>query len=486
MSEVIMANNDIIEKFKEIYKLSSDLYKKISLYFSQNGFRFNIIQKDSTLSPVISLTHKYGKTVSLSIESTAIGLHTFLSYAMNGEIKSTSNISLSLSHILKIPTNSESLPNPLRNQLDTLKRIVLKSTFLNEEIKQFTTLENILNDDIPSADNDNLVKPLESTIEELELQQETYKSEIINHIEDLHSKRNEVKSKIKETINEIDLQYNLATEKTESLIEEKEEYLAGQVLRSYNETKILIKEKDEELSNKINELGNTLSSHHQKEIDKANQYLEEKKEEINKLVGIASETTLSGSYEKHAAIEAETADKLRKYSIWLMLVVFALAAMMFIQLSTGTEFSINDMFSRLGLFFVLSIPAVYLTRESEKHRQQELNFKKLSLDLKTINPFLSQIPVEQQIKIKTDIANRVFFAEHSASSSNKESYPFDLQNLAELVASKLPSYSAENKQAEKPAAPEIPVPQATAEAQPAVTAPDAPAAAEKTKETVGV
>lgn len=160
--------------------------------------------------------------------------------------------------------------------------------------------------------------------------------------------------------------------------------------------------------------------------------IEEKKQEIDNILGHAAGRTIAGDYEKSAQSEKKSADWLRRGSLGVMFII-ACVLCYSIWESTHTEFQWQNSLFRIALAFLLSAPAAYLARESTKHRIQQYQHLQTSLDLKAINPYIATLPDETQHKIKAEIATRIFSAKDFSSIST-ESYPINAQELLmELV-----------------------------------------------------
>jgi len=88
----------------------------------------------------------------------------------------------------------------------------------------------------------------------------------------------------------------------------------------------------------------------------------------------------------------------------------------------------------------LSIPAAYLAKESAKHRNQEHFNRRISLDLRAMDPYISSLPNEEQNKIKSEMASKIFGSPGVGGLSNDD-YPLNLQEIFKLLIEKLPSRS---------------------------------------------
>ena len=166
-----------------------------------------------------------------------------------------------------------------------------------------------------------------------------------------------------------------------------------------------------------------------------------KKEEINQLLGHASKKILAGGFEENAAREKKTADWLRYTSIALMLLIVLLAGYSFVALTYTSDFNWGNFASRMFLSIVLSIPAVYLARESSKHRAQQYLHQQTALDLKVIDPYIATLPIENQHAMKATIADRLFAARDTNAAAPDSGLV--THDMAKLLLEKLDHITAQ-------------------------------------------
>jgi len=135
--------------------------------------------------------------------------------------------------------------------------------------------------------------------------------------------------------------------------------------------------------------------------------IEARKVEADELLGHIASKAVAGDYVSSAAIEANAANDLRKWSVGVMMVVVVIVGTTFIQSATGNiEWQL--VLSRLAMAFILTVPAGYLARESAKHRQQQYRYQQTSLELRAITPYLASLPPDQQHNLKVEIARQIF------------------------------------------------------------------------------
>lgn len=197
------------------------------------------------------------------------------------------------------------------------------------------------------------------------------------------------------------------------------------------------KSKEAALVKKINELSDIVSNLEEKAkskmeiIDefysKTKADLDTKLIGINEQLGTLTAATMAKDYAEFADIEKAIADEYRKYSLWAMFGVAAVVAFTIWQSAKG-EFTITESLIRLSFILIISAPAIYLSRESAKHRNQENQHRQTNLDLRAITPYIASLSKTEQSQLKTQIALRLFGARNN-STSHKEEIPINVNDL---------------------------------------------------------
>ena len=160
-----------------------------------------------------------------------------------------------------------------------------------------------------------------------------------------------------------------------------------------------------------------------------------KQSEVNELVGLISGTAVSGSYAKSAETEKQWADSTRNGSVFLMLTAVLIIGYSLLETATP-HFEWQVGLFRLLFSLALSVPAVYLARESTKHRGQQYSYLRMSLDLQSITPYLASLPEAEQHRLKAEMASRLFGGK-DIDVQQIESYPLNVQELVIALASKI-------------------------------------------------
>lgn len=131
-----------------------------------------------------------------------------------------------------------------------------------------------------------------------------------------------------------------------------------------------------------------------------------------KVFGVVVNTLQAGAYSSYANEEKKTANFFRWSAIALMLLgVAVLVAPEIAKFLKDAEKYVLDWHTTLGRIpfsIILFVPAFYLARESNKHRNTEVLNRRRELILSTIDPYLALLDGERAQQIKLDIAKGIF------------------------------------------------------------------------------
>lgn len=135
-------------------------------------------------------------------------------------------------------------------------------------------------------------------------------------------------------------------------------------------------------------------------------------EDAAKVFGVVVNTLQAGAYSSYANEEKRTANYLRWSAITLMIlgvaVMVAPEIMKFIKEAEKYALDWHNTLGRIPFSIILFVPAFYLARESNKHRNTEVMNRRRELILSTIDPYLALLPDDKAQQIKLDIAKGIF------------------------------------------------------------------------------
>ena len=104
--------------------------------------------------------------------------------------------------------------------------------------------------------------------------------------------------------------------------------------------------------------------------------------------------------------------------------------------SLAQEFDWKASVFRMILAVLLSVPSAYLARESAKHRELHNKHLQTSLELRAINPYLASLPVDEQHRIKAEVAGRIFGSKE-LDIRGVDSYPLNMQEIIMEIIKKI-------------------------------------------------
>lgn len=138
---------------------------------------------------------------------------------------------------------------------------------------------------------------------------------------------------------------------------------------------------------------------------------------IKSQIGTITASTMAKDYAVFSTMEKNSADEYRKYSLYVMFLIAGIVAATLWESSKG-DLTITQSLIRLTLILLISAPAIYLSKESAKHREQEKEHRQTHLDLMAITPYIASLSPTEQSQLKTQIAMRLFGARNTASNQN--------------------------------------------------------------------
>lgn len=190
-------------------------------------------------------------------------------------------------------------------------------------------------------------------------------------------------------------------------------------------------------------------------LSDSEQYCKSKREEVElehqslkDLVSSTSQAIIGKDFRESAINERKQADTFRFLSISLMMIVVFIAAISFYD-SLQSAFEWQTILLRMVLIIFISVPAGYLARESNKHREQQYNYHQTALDLQAIDPYLSSLPKEDQNNFKLKLADRIF-SQKDFSQVRDDSYAINTNELLIKLMEKIDTKQAETIIKNKP------------------------------------
>lgn len=131
-------------------------------------------------------------------------------------------------------------------------------------------------------------------------------------------------------------------------------------------------------------------------------------EKVKKYFRIMTNVGTSGQFSKYASRESRFS--LVYNSIGILFMAVAIYLSYSILVINGYENDIAKTLSRVITISLFFVPATYSVKEGAKHRKKELYFRKMELELATIDTFIENLSPENREDLKKEITRKLFGA----------------------------------------------------------------------------
>ncbi len=135
-------------------------------------------------------------------------------------------------------------------------------------------------------------------------------------------------------------------------------------------------------------------------------------DDAEKVLGTVIDTAQAGAYAKYANEEKNSANSYRRAAIGSMvlaaLVLFVPEFVHWIEQGSAYVVDWKQALYRVPFSLILFAPALYLAKESSRHRTNEVINRRRQHILTTIGPYLALLPEEKADAIKADVAKSIF------------------------------------------------------------------------------
>ncbi|NKC21578.1 hypothetical protein CWC29_022640 [Pseudoalteromonas sp. S4498] len=199
-------------------------------------------------------------------------------------------------------------------------------------------------------------------------------------------------------------------------------------------------EEVKELNNKISSISSSIEDiDEEKEralkdikdsVANATKNLKDKEVEVNRFLESISQKLTATEFANSSEREKRAADRTRNLALVCMFLV--IATILFVLYESFSDTSWHSTTLKAILIFSLSVPAVYLSRESSRHRIKQYEDGLTAFQLSALPSYVANLPPETQTEIKKEVANKIFKPNNIEISS--ESHPINVHEiLLELV-----------------------------------------------------
>lgn len=170
----------------------------------------------------------------------------------------------------------------------------------------------------------------------------------------------------------------------------------------------------------------------------ATQAIDQLQLQAGKVLGSVVDTSQAGAYATYATEEKKSANQYRRFAILLMalaaIVLFVPEIIQAVHSDLPYSVDWKKALPRLPFSLVLFAPALYLAKESSRHRTNEITNRRRQHILTTIGPYLALLPEAKAEEIKAEVAKSIFSEGGPAAEDKTSDTSNLLAQLANLAA----------------------------------------------------
>jgi hypothetical protein len=145
--------------------------------------------------------------------------------------------------------------------------------------------------------------------------------------------------------------------------------------------------------------------------------LEELQDQAEQLVGAIGVTGVAAGYDQTATREKRAADVWRLATVTVALAAAGILAFAALFTDHGDAGAWQELASRVFVSLSLAGVAAYCGRQSAEHRKAEREARNRHLQLRALNPYLANMPEEESVRLKAELAAGYFTPTPAAAAA---------------------------------------------------------------------
>ncbi len=340
--------------------------------------------------------------LSSEIESATAQINAYIGSNNSGYItNTTNNLNSALSRVRNLPLMLS------KGNFDFSKAVSLFQSTVEGAYKTLETEKARLHEQLKIFESElteknELIADLQQQIVEKEKEIELVLSKYASDFQAIRTNNNSVFEKEVKKFNE--------------LVESDRKFYKEQIETIKAENQVAFQEQTKQLETNSDDLINKLNA---------------KLSEANKIVNIVGNVGVTGNYQNIATEHKKSANNFRLIALAFMIIMSGLLIWSIIELSHG-EFNLYKSLVRILAASVLSYPAIYAARESNKHRKLETQNRKLELELASIGPFIELLKEDKKHLIKEELVKK-YFGNTTSSDEVKDSDEISINGLEKVL-----------------------------------------------------
>lgn len=271
-----------------------------------------------------------------------------------------------------------------------------------------------------------------------------------SYISYINNIRNELESKIKEMDNKLvmmgkiskniettvnDSVSNLQNRADKVISTLQDQFSSNQQSRTdkFND---LLSETSEKIAFYMNSFRSENNKYNEEVKNKLNGILsesEKKKNEISTILNIVGNMAITGEYEKYAKGEMIRAELFRIIAFVFMLLLIAAGVYTYTQTFNTDKIDVSMTILRVVTTFLIALPAAYAIRESSHHRNNEKRYRRIHLELQSLDSYLEKLPDDIKTNLKEMLTEKYFGNDVGYTEKDDKGDNIGSSNIIELL-----------------------------------------------------
>lgn len=150
-----------------------------------------------------------------------------------------------------------------------------------------------------------------------------------------------------------------------------------------------------------------LQTKYEEEATKILKKVNDRREEVEKLVGVIGTLGVTSGYQTTANTARKTMWLWQGVTVTALIAVIWFAYDAFLPAMQG-DFKVSGFVARVFLTVTVGVLAAYAGSQADRFFHMEKLNRKLALELAAIDPFIALLPIEEQQKFKLEVGRRTF------------------------------------------------------------------------------
>jgi hypothetical protein len=255
---------------------------------------------------------------------------------------------------------------------------------------------------------------VQSTVQEVTSQKGRLDKAIAEYQQQFSSAESARQSQATEALNthsqRLDQTLTEAQKRLQESFQQADKRLDGAVTEGQAKLQNLLKSANDRTDSTLKEAADKASAQHASQQQSGQaviDQLEDFREKAENLLHVIGSTGMAGEYQKVADSARLATFRWQVIATFSMLVLVAFAAWTFFD-TQGGDIQWGAVVGRAFVVVTAGVLAAYAVRQSDRYSEIEIANRRYQLELSSIDPYLANLPEQDQQKVKLQLAEKLF------------------------------------------------------------------------------